>query len=78
MFDHHQDAIDKAIIGGPGATECTVLIIAHRLSTVVNADKICVIDEGKVVESGTHAELMAKGEEGAYRRLVGRQQQESR
>ena len=53
-----------------------MLIIAHRLSTVVNADKICVIEEGKVVESGTHAELMAKGEGGAYRRLVGRQQQQ--
>jgi ATP-binding cassette subfamily B protein len=36
----------------------TVILIAHRLSTVLNADKICVLDEGKVVEQGNHRELM--------------------
>src|SRR5262249_549552 len=45
----------------------TTLVIAHRLSTVVDADLIYVIDAGRVVESGTHAELMAGG--GAYQRL---------
>jgi len=45
----------------------TTLVIAHRLSTVVDADLIYVIDGGRVLESGTHAQLMARG--GAYRRL---------
>jgi len=39
----------------------TTLVIAHRLSTVAGADLICVIDKGRVVETGTHATLMAKG-----------------
>lgn len=37
----------------------TVLVIAHRLSTIVNADLICVMDDGKIVERGNHSELMA-------------------
>ena len=45
----------------------TVIMIAHRLSTVVNADRIFVMDGGKLKESGTHAELMAEG--GLYKRL---------
>lgn len=46
----------------------TVLIIAHRLSTVRNADKIVVMEKGKIVEEGTHEELTAK--RGAYYKLV--------
>ena len=38
----------------------TVIMIAHRLSSVVNADKICVINEGKIAEEGTHKELLAR------------------
>ncbi len=45
----------------------TTLVIAHRLSTVMAADEIYVMDGGKIIEQGTHAELLAKG--GAYARL---------
>jgi subfamily B ATP-binding cassette protein MsbA len=45
----------------------TVLMISHRLSTVKKADLICVLDQGCIVESGRHEELVAKG--GLYTRL---------
>ncbi|MFM7084776.1 MAG: ABC transporter ATP-binding protein [Hyphomicrobium sp.] len=46
----------------------TTLVIAHRLSTVEKADLICVMDNGKIIETGQHGELMARG--GAYARLA--------
>ena len=49
----------------------TTLIIAHRLSTVAGADRVCVLDGGRIVQSGAHGALM--GQEGLYRRLVERQ-----
>jgi ABC-type multidrug transport system fused ATPase/permease subunit len=45
----------------------TTLVIAHRLSTIVGADLICVLDRGRIVESGKHAQLLARG--GLYARL---------
>jgi ATP-binding cassette subfamily B protein len=45
----------------------TTLVVAHRLSTIKNADEIAVIDGGRVVEQGSHEELMAKN--GAYAKL---------
>jgi subfamily B ATP-binding cassette protein MsbA len=45
----------------------TTLVIAHRLSTVTGADQICVVEAGRIVERGSHAELLARG--GAYARI---------
>ncbi|AYD03318.1 ABC transporter ATP-binding protein [Neorhizobium sp. NCHU2750] len=57
-----QKALDTAMRGR------TVIVIAHRLSTVVNADKIVVMQDGRVVEEGTHEEL-ARRKQGLYARL---------
>ena len=53
----------------------TTLVIAHRLSTIMSADKILVLDKGKVVQSGTHEELIRQ--EGIYRTLVSAQMDQS-
>ncbi len=53
--------------------QCTTILISHRFSTVRHADRICVLEHGKVVELGTHDELMAKG--GRYRTMFDLQAQ---
>jgi len=58
---HVQAALERLKAGR------TTLVIAHRLSTVAGANHICVLDQGRVVETGTHADLIAKN--GAYARL---------
>jgi subfamily B ATP-binding cassette protein MsbA len=60
-----EDALERLLVGR------TTLIIAHRLSTVRRADRLLVIDQGRVAEEGTHAELLAAG--GTYARLYQRQ-----
>jgi ATP-binding cassette subfamily B protein len=60
-----QKTLDKA------ARNRTTIAIAHRLSTIVNADVIFVIDGGRLVEQGTHAQLMKK--RGLYSKLVAQQ-----
>jgi ABC-type multidrug transport system fused ATPase/permease subunit len=58
-----QEALDRLMRGR------TTFAIAHRLSTLQNADRLVVIDDGEIAEIGTHQELLAK-EDGIYRRLV--------
>ena len=57
-----QEALNKLLVGR------TSVVIAHRLSTIHNADKIIVIDHGRIAEEGTHNELMARG--GIYAKLI--------
>jgi len=52
----------------------TTLVLAHRLSSVIGADRILVLDHGRIVEAGSHAELIRR--DGAYRRLMGAQAEE--
>src|SRR3954454_3214878 len=63
-----QQALDRLAQGR------TTLVLAHRLSSVIGADRILVLDHGRVVESGRHAELIRR--DGPYRRLMGAQAEE--
>ena len=64
-----EEAIQSTLDGV--ARNRTTIVIAHRLSTVVGADQIVVLDAGRVAERGTHAELLEKG--GLYAELWARQ-----
>lgn len=61
-----QDALEKLM------KDRTTIVIAHRLSTIVNSDLICVLQDGRIAETGTHSQLIDLG--GIYRRLVEMQQ----
>ena len=61
-----QDALEK-LFG-----DKAVLVIAHRLSTVVNADEIVVVEEGQIVDRGTHQDLLKRCD--LYKKLIGAQQ----
>ncbi|HZU90322.1 MAG TPA: ABC transporter transmembrane domain-containing protein, partial [Stellaceae bacterium] len=63
-----QQALDRLSAGR------TTLVLAHRLSSVIGADRILVLDGGRIVESGRHGELIAR--DGPYRRLMGAQAEE--
>ncbi len=78
VFDEATSSLDsqseRAILGAlnKASSNATSMVIAHRLSTVVDADNIVVMDDGKIVESGNHAELLKK--QGLYHRLWEMQQ----
>ena len=63
-----QDALEKLMVGR------TTVVVAHRLSTIRNADTIAVVQQGKIVEQGSHSQLM-QVPMGAYASLVRHQQQ---
>merc|ERR1711915_326967 len=60
LDEDSQEAVQTALGDLIRESQSTVVMVAHRLSTVVNADSICVIDKGRVLEQGNHQELAAK------------------
>jgi ATP-binding cassette subfamily B protein len=72
LLDEATSALDaiteRQVFDNLAALGCTTIVIAHRLSTIATADTIVVMDRGRIVERGTHAELLAAG--GAYHALV--------
>lgn len=62
-----QHALEKVMLNR------TTVIVAHRLSTISNAGAIIVLKNGKIAESGTHMELISKGRNGEYAKLVSSQ-----
>lgn len=70
----HLDAVNEQMVRGALdrlASDRTTLVIAHRLSTIVNADLIVVMDKGKVVDTGSHFELLKR--DGLYAQLISHQ-----
>nr|WP_154891456.1 peptidase domain-containing ABC transporter [Paenibacillus xylanexedens] len=79
LLDEATSALDtlteSTIAGNLSMLKCTQIIIAHRLSTIRNADTIYVLDQGELVDAGTHEELVTRCD--AYQRLVGEQLNEA-
>jgi len=75
LFDEATSALDnrtQAIVSASlERLQATRIVVAHRLSTIVNADRIFVIDRGKITECGSYAELMAR--DGLFAELARRQ-----
>ena len=72
LLDEATSALDavteRQVYANLAALDCTAILIAHRLSTITNADLILVLEAGRVLEGGSHAELLARG--GRYHDLV--------
>ena len=75
LLDEATSALDNisqaAVVASLDSFDVTRIVVAHRLSTIERADLIVVLDQGKVVEQGTYADLVGAG--GAFQRLVERQ-----
>jgi len=75
MFDEATSALDNItqsiVVETLNNMSCTRIVIAHRLSTVINCDRIIVLDQGKIVEEGSFKELMEK--KGLFARMAERQ-----
>ncbi|PCJ22596.1 MAG: NHLP family bacteriocin export ABC transporter permease/ATPase subunit, partial [SAR86 cluster bacterium] len=75
FFDEATSALDnrtqKIVTNSMNELQATRIVIAHRLSTVVDADRILVMDKGQITESGTYEELMAQ--EGVFFEMAKRQ-----
>jgi len=80
VLDEATSALDaeteRAVMANLAKLQCTRIVLAHRLSTIANADLIIVMDNGEVVESGTHQQLLAQGQ--LYSRLVAAQMRPER
>ena len=75
MFDEATSALDnitqKQVSDALDHLRCTRIVVAHRLSTIRQCDRILVLDKGKIIEDGTYDELIAAG--GFFSELVARQ-----
>jgi ABC-type multidrug transport system fused ATPase/permease subunit len=70
-LDAESEHVVQQALDGLSGSDQTIIVVAHRLSTIRNANKIVVLKYGKIVEEGTHDELVKN--EGDYKKLVKRQ-----